>query len=654
MKFAARFAWAPVLASTLVAQVGVFDLNGRLSAVVYDDDQIAVLLEPGVVDESGKRFIGTGFARDVARRMDGQWLSWEGTVAVEGLTFRYEQRARWDKSSGISLQLRLWTPSGNVELRPVVRFTLPRDTAAGADAVLENPESPPVSVRLPVERPEQSTLWSGRAQSLSVAPILNGLTLRLVAGATHTVELRHLGWNGYLIQLGAEGSETQEASFSVELTMEGQADRRPVQLRLDATQGRFLLHGFGGNYCFNIDSPVTDFTLSTLRVAWARTEMTLRDWEPDNDNDSPYDINWAYFEAQDRPGTELHQEFLLAQRIQRMGIPYITSIWHIPRWMWADPTRPASAHGHRVPRERWDELIESITAYLLYAKQRYGVEPDLFSFNEPNIGVYVLFTPEEHRDFIKRLGARFEELGLKTRMLLADATGPRGTHTYALPTAEDPEALRYVGAVAFHSWGGATPEEYQAWGDLAEKLKLPLLVAELGVDAQAWRGRLFDSFAYGIREAAMYQELLLYARPQATLHWEFTPDYGIVNVVRDAEGAAALVPSPRYWLIKHFTDLTPRFAQALATSSDHPRVLCTAFAKSGSEGAIYTLHVLNSGAGRLATLSGLPADLGRLRVILTDETRHFVELPPVVPQEGTVQLWLPARSLLTLTNAPVR
>jgi hypothetical protein len=55
----------------------------------------------------------------------------------------------------------------------------------------------------------------------------------------------------------------------------------------------YLFHGFGGNYCFQIESPVTDHTLENLTPRWARTEMSLLEWEPRNDNPSPYDTDFG-------------------------------------------------------------------------------------------------------------------------------------------------------------------------------------------------------------------------------------------------------------------------------------------------------------------------------------------------------------------------
>ena len=129
------------------------------------------------------------------------------------------------------------------------------------------------------------------------------------------------------------------------------------------------------------------------------------------------------------------------------------------------------ARGRAVNPSKWDELAQLLVDYLLYARREFGVEPDMFSFNEGNVGVNVRLTPEEHTMQIKLLGAAFRKAGLKTRMLLGDAVPARDSHVFALDAAADPEALQYVAGVAFHSWGGATPKQYSAWGDLADWLE---------------------------------------------------------------------------------------------------------------------------------------------------------------------------------------
>ena len=186
-------------------------------------------------------------------------------------------------------------------------------------------------------------------------------------------------------------------------------------------------------------------------------------------------------------------------------------------------------------------------------------------------------TPETHVEAIKRIGAHFRKLGLKTKMLLGDATGPRDTHKFVLQAAIDPEALQYVGAVGFHSWGGGTPEQYRAWGDVAEWLQLPLLVTELGVDAAAYYTALLrqlsirpsrsadDTGTADVRTAAGHAVLAVHQRLRA---WP---------------GHRATAPSsrqPASGSMKQFTDLTPHASDALGTTSDQKSVLFTASAKA--------------------------------------------------------------------------
>ena len=62
----------------------------------------------------------------------------------------------------------------------------------------------------------------------------------------------------------------------------------------------------------------------------------------------------------------------------------------------------------------------------------------------------------------------------------------------------------------------------------------------------------------------MAQELLIYARPQGAQFWQFTNDYALAR-----EGPnGAVEPTARFWLMKHFTDLTPAPSDALGARSD--------------------------------------------------------------------------------------
>ncbi|MCX6616516.1 MAG: hypothetical protein NTZ98_10520 [Acidobacteria bacterium] len=655
-----RYMLIALVACSLLAVCGVagetaaFDSYGRLTALIYGGgDELA--LRAGVIAPLAgwKRMAGQAQIERVRVNRGPDATTWEGAFEVEpGRRARFEQTAR-QTAGKTQVEVRL-TALDPLELEGVyLRIDLPRSVFVAGRAQAADG----TATELPSYKPPEKDFFKADAAGLIIQDAQGNLKLAAKLERAHSIVLQdkwERGGRTYsaLIQLHsgplAEGASVNEAiAFSVE----GKPDTSAAQLTLAAARRRYTLDGFGGNYCFNIESPVTQYTLKNLRVAWARMEMSLREWEPENDNESPDITDWEALAAHDKPDSRLRHEFLLARQLQDKGVPYVTSIWRLPEWLYADAgQQPWRGRPRKVQLEKWGELAESIGSYLVYAKKQYGVEPDLFSFNEANIGVDVLLTPEEHREMIKFLGARFRKLGMKTRMLLADATGPRGTHEYALPAAQDPEAMQYVGAVGFHSWGGATPEHYAAWGDLAEWLRLPLLVTELGVDAGAHRGGMYDSFHYGLREVQMYQEIVMHARPQGTMQWEFTSDYGTVRVKKNADGSEELSPTARFWFVKHFTDLTPPGADVLWAASDNPKVLFTAYAGGRAARRSYTLHIANLGAARSIAIRGIPAEVRSLRAIRTSESEDFQELPAAKVANGSVVIQAAPRSLLTLTT----
>jgi O-glycosyl hydrolase len=328
----------------------------------------------------------------------------------------------------------------------------------------------------------------------------------------------------------------------------------------------------------------------------------------------------------------------MARKAAERALPWIISAWHPPGWMCADPAQDRWAHAREVPRENWPELIENVTSYLLAVREYAGREPDMFSFNEPDYGVMLHLTAEDHRDLTIALGRAFEAAGLSTKLLLGDVTNPRGTHTYCQPTAEDPQARQYLAAVGFHSWGGASADDYRAWRDLAESLELPLLVTEFGVDAAAWRTRSYDTYYYAMQEVGMMQDILTHARPRSTMQWELTADYSIVDEV-----AGQLVPGTRMRMLAHYYNLAPTPSRGVSAVSSHEAVRATAFV---DENGAWSVHLTNHGAGREVTIGGLPPGQAVLaRIDDSEGTRDIEDRPS---PDGRLTVALPAQCICTV------
>jgi hypothetical protein len=443
-----------------------------------------------------------------------------------------------------------------------------------------------------------------------------------------------------------------------------------VVLSVDPVKVRYTMLGIGGNYCFfESGDPVAAYTLETLRPAYARTEMKCNLWAREGDPLRKFDwtepyprpqgaIDWATRRVNDASGSRLRAEFEMMRTLSQRKIPFIISIWDLPTWMYArKPTGKTNAEVRSQKRDLapdvWPDMLDCIASYLLYAKAQYGVEPDLFSFNEPHANTGI---PSEHyHEAVKRIGARLAAEKLKTRILLGDVyTGAAsgGMLKYLEPVLQDAGAMKLVGAVSFHSWWNPSAKDYRDWADLADRLRLPLIVGEAGVDAEAWRNKNYRPFSYAVREMTHYQDLLLHARPKAILRWEFTSDYSLLD--RDPD-TGAIQETERFCFQKHWCWFIPPGSEALAVSGGDGAIRFTAFRLARAGGGMdYTMHASNDGkTPQSMRLAGLPREIAELRVVRTAHNELFRALAPVKPVDGVIEMTVPSESLTTLTTMSV-
>jgi Glycosyl hydrolase family 30 TIM-barrel domain len=426
-------------------------------------------------------------------------------------------------------------------------------------------------------------------------------------------------------------------AFTIKAT--GKVDKSPAKLAIDWSRPGRRFDGMGGN--FRIQSPADavqiQYNLDHLRVAWGRVAMPLDRWQPDEDA-APIGIATT-----NALNDNVRESMEMAQRLARKNIPMIISLWAAPNWALATNSgmRRGSA---RINPEKWDQVCQSIGSYLEYLKKNYGAEPGLFSFNESDMGVNVLQSPQEHADAIKRLGAFFASHGLKTRMLLGDTGNPTGDKFIDVALA-DTEATKYIGAVSFHSWNSGTVGQYTHFSEAARRLNVPLIVAEGGLDPAAWHYRnLFLEPWYCLDEIAQYVEICRVAQPLSILHWQFTADYSILTGGIDGQ---PFQPAQRFWNIKQL-GMTAEDSTAVPATCDNPKVVSCAFADHGA----CVVHLVNNGAARKAAVSGLPAGVKEMRVFVTDSRRGLLETGRVPVVHGKVKLPLDAMSFTSLTSNP--
>ncbi len=454
----------------------------------------------------------------------------------------------------------------------------------------------------------------------------------------------------YVSVLTGETAAGQSARNTFTLRTAGDLDKSPVVITMDAARPGQAFDGLGGNFRIQnpkADPPIIAYNLETLRVAWSRVELPWSLWDPDESSD-PLEAARA-----GRVHPRVHEAMEMARRLAQKRIPVIVSAWSAPDWAILGDPRAAFRQDDDGPRgnplnpAKMDRIRVSLAGYLIHLKEKYGVEAAMFSFNESDLGINVRQTPREHALLIRTLGPDLAARGLATKLVLGD-TSDANPVDFIKMALEDPDAVKYVGAVAFHSWRGCTDAILAQWHDAARRLNVPLLVAEGSTDAAAWRyPQILLEQSFALYEINLYTRILAIAQPKSILQWQLTSDYSIVAGGGAFGDNGPVRPTQRYWNLRQLAS-TPQGAFALPVKSDRAGITCAAFGDIAN--GAYAVHIVNNGGSRGATLKGLPAGVKSLRVRVTDSRRGMQEGDRIPVVDGQAQITLDAMSFTTLMS----
>jgi hypothetical protein len=380
----------------VAAERAAYDSNGRIIALLPDGEDVAVGSNVVAVLPSGRRVplqtrrAGAG-SPGVSRRAGS--LAW--TTAFElpdGGRGRLDLKSEED-ASGVHYSSAVTAQSALTVSAIEFVIDLPRVAFLNGRGAVEGSGL----FGLAAVRSAGPVLFSGEAPGLRFQNAAGSLALDVgfdQPRAARVVDRWDAQGRSFQLRIViVPGTLAAGASAGLTATLR-LADTQPApptaRLTVNPSQTRFHFDGFGGNYCWSNSSPVAAYTLNNLKLAWARSELKLIQWD----------------EQRDHPGPEVRADLETWRRFAEMKVPFVVSIWWLPERFYTDPyEKGRSGHFRIINPEKWDELLDLMGSYLLYAKREYGAEPDLFSFNEANRGVYVGLTPETHTQAIKRIGA---------------------------------------------------------------------------------------------------------------------------------------------------------------------------------------------------------------------------------------------------------
>ncbi len=504
---------------------------------------------------------------------------------------------------------------------------------------------------LPERRVTSHALTSGPARQVQLAPPGAPYTVVLGLPAPLTVQVQDSRqWSDHFTVVVTLWSGPLAAGSSVRrsISLEALAARQVpvVDVRVAPGETLYRFDGFGGNYCYALDTPVAAMTRDALSPPWARIRVRLEALVPPASAAGAYDEFRRQLAAADRANLPFAQDLDFARTLSHRGARLMAGMWQPPDWMLESPVVEAQ---NRLTARASDLLPPAVSAFLAHARDSRGLNVELFACNEPDWGAAVVWSAQEYVELVRGLGRAFRLNGVATRMLLGDLARAEGTLDYLQPVLSDPEALSYCAALSFHSWGGAPRETYEAWSELAGRLRLPLIVAEAGVEPD-WRNVQVHSPEYALSELWHYQQLLAWAHPQVVLLWEYSDNYAIL--ARGADNRWQT--TPRFAFQQHWLAFTPPGSLAWEAQASGTQVLPTCFAVPQAAGRPgLTLHLANQFGEQPVRVVGLPAELTSLRVVETTPGRLFARRSDLPVTDGRVQLTLAGASLTTLTTLPI-
>jgi len=536
----------------------------------------------------------------------------------------------------------------------------------GGDARVSLRETPPQGRRDFLEAQGRAVRLIGRRQQLDIGSD-RPLEVRVRRDQSdHPTELNDPTVEQFFVS-PADGSDRTNHSYQVYLRLPGAGvapdqrvganltlkatavpDPNPVHIHVDREHPGRPFDGIGGNFRLQFpktDPAVTQYNLENLRVAWGRVEMPWADWDPD-ESVPPIETARA-----GRMSARVKEAMEMARTLARKGMPVIVSAWFPPKWARAPGPQPAGSRGTALNLDKLPRIRSSLADYLVFLKEAFGVEAALFSLNEPDIGVEVRQTAAEHAQFVSWMGRELAQRALSTRILLGDtAHGTPAALRYIGPSLADASLRPYVGAIAFHTWRGCTPDLLLRWGETARGLGLPLLVTEGGPDAHLheYAGFRLEPW-FQLQQAELYVRICAFSQPATIMEWQLNTDYSVLSGGGVYGEPGPLQPTQRFWILKQLA-ATPAGAHALPVSADQREITAAAF--GGLPDGSVTVHVVNSGGQRRALLSGLPPTALELRVLVTDETQGMQEVARLTPENGGAECVLPAASYVTVMTKP--
>jgi O-glycosyl hydrolase len=394
--------------------------------------------------------------------------------------------------------------------------------------------------------------------------------------------------------------------------------------------GNFV-HRWGNSS--NATEPISNMNIALLQPRFARVSIELGDWEPVNDNADPLQTDPSAF----IDGGYNHAAFELMKQLCAQGVEIIATVWHVPDWL---VQNPEVASPRIIDRSMYPEAVESIAAWLLHAKQVYGVEVSYVSFNEANMGIDVLLSSQDYVQMIRLGGRRFAELGLTSKWLLGDCFSIGVCLDYVKPIWAAEDIRSYLGPLAFHNYDADTnsDERLSALGDWAAEQGLETRSTEASWDPELWRRpQILPLWDHAHQLMLSFNRTIKLTRATTLYYWQML---GSDNPLNDGSR-----PYMAMEMLRQLSEAFPPGSQVVGTSPNPDNIAL--FAARTPDGG-FGVHLVNvtldkNGAPEEVRIHGLPE--GEYKLHLSEDGNLNQPPKTMTTQQGSLAFALPGSSV---------
>lgn len=344
--------------------------------------------------------------------------------------------------------------------------------------------------------------------------------------------------------------------------------------------------------------------------------------ENPNDNGNPYVTDTAMF---DFSWKKMDAHIDLVSRMIPLGVEtFFPSTIKIEDWMTESNPEEYAEWAFAIIK-RWRDMGYELPYYAI--------------MNEPGYIRGGIWSAEYLRDCIKLLGPKLDTAGIATRIVVPDDLNANEAYARSQVIMADSEARSYVGALAYHLYGGSNANKL-AMKQLGELYNVPIWMTE------HYRSNAFD---WGNEIHSMIAD---YGATAVDHMWGFfgqqsTNGAQLIALNYSGTGYTGYTIQKQYYVTGQYSRTVRPGAQRIEAISSNNDLKCTAYI---SDDSFVIVALNNHGVSQSVgfNVSGLPL-ASSISSFRTTGTENWAVQPDITPNANSFNTTLPANSITTFS-----